>query len=293
MTIGTNWQVCPVDASFSDYAAHDTTQQDAWRAAYEDAAEKARAAAFYQAAQAVVIAGIQAAAADNAADKQYDIANRQMQIAEEEYQRYKDHFICVEHALADDACVDELYAPDYETRANRAIVDVRKQFSEARSKLSRIRSRYCLADFSRDLCDLEVQEAKAIAAAKDAAYRYEETEQKAYDDRRFNRRIQVSNLGRNIQAQQVATYTGAMDLANQSIATRLGGINNFLGALSGGISGMIQANMQSQLAPSVYTNMYAGVNAPNPYGSAYNFNYGGPSPIGAGAGTFSGYGGMY
>lgn len=290
MTIGTSWSVCPVDATFSAYAAHDSQQQDLWRTRYEEAADAARQAAFYQAAQAVIIAGIQAAAADHAADQQWNIANRQMTIAEEEYERYKEHFICVEHELADDACEDQLYTPDYETRPNRTVVDVRRQFSQARKRLERQRSRYCLNDFGRAMCDLEAKEARATAAGKDAGYRYEESQQIMFDDRRFNRRIQVSNLGRNIQAQQVQTYASAMGMANAAIATRLSGINNFLGAVSGGISGMIQANLATQISPSPFTNAYAGATSPYNFhtGTGSHFQYGGPTPLGSAAAGVNG-----
>lgn len=286
MTIGasTNWQVCPVDASFGDYAAHNTSEEDKWREEYKNASEAAKEAAFYQAAQAVIIAGLQVAAANYAADKQYDIANRQMSIAEAEYQRYKDHFICVEHKLADDACVDVLYTPDYVTRAGRAVVDIRRQFDGARKRLARQRSRYCMSDFCNDMRDIEVEEAKMTAVAKDAAYRYEELERDKFDDRRFNRRMQVSNIGRGIYNSQSNTYNAGMEVANQSIMTRLAGWNNFLGALSGGISGMIQANYQSRLAPSQAIQPSVSNGQPYGYGSTgstFNYNNAHTGPTGS------------
>lgn len=288
MTIGTTTYNLGVSgAAWGDYSAHNAQINADWITAYNDAAEKARTAAFFQAAQAVIIAGIQANAASHAADRQWDIANRQMTIAEDEYQRYKDHFICVEHHLADDACNEVLYVPDYVTRAGRAQADIRVQFDVARRKLARTRSRYCVSDMARSLCLLEAEEAKAIAAARDASYRAEEIRRDAYDDRRFNRRISVSNLGRTIQAQQVSTYQGAMGMADAAIGTKLNGMNNFLGALSGGISGIIQANLQKQIAPSPFVGAYANSGPQSAYGG-YQFNYGGPSPMGAGAATGSG-----
>ena len=296
MTLGTNWNVCPVDASFSDYSSHDADQQDKWREQYIAAAELARTAAFYQAAQAVIIAGIQAAAADYAADQQWNIANRQMSIAEEEYARYKEHFICNEHLLADEACAVTVPVPDYVTRADRSVTDVRRSFDQARRKLARNRSRYCMADFSRRMCDLEAVEAKTVAQTRDASYRFEEERVRALDDARFNRAIQVANLGRGIQATQVSTYNSAMGIANSAIATRLGGINNLLGAVSGGLGGLIQAQYNvnaARIAESPFRNAYAsspglGIGTNH----QYNFGYGGPAPLGAGAGSIGYNGGL-
>lgn len=291
MTLGTNWNIGTPDADFDDYAAHDAAQQQAWREQYIAAAELARTAAFYQAAQAVIIAGIQAAAADNAADKQYDIANRQMIIAEEEYQRYKDRFWCNEHKLADEACEVTVPTPDYVIRADRSAADVRRSFDQARRKLARSRSRYCMADFTRAMCDLDAVEAKTIAQTRDASYRYEEERVRVLDDTRFNRALQVANIGRGIQATQLATYQSAMQLANESIATRLGGINNLLGAVSGGLSGVIRAQYNYNAAQAVAASPFHSSYATTPSianNHPYNFNYGGPAPMGAGAGAVGG-----
>lgn len=281
MTIGTNWNVCPVDATWSDYSGHDSTMQNNWREDYRYAAELAKEAAFYQAAQAVIIAGIQAAAADYAADKQYDIADRQMKIAEDEYARYKEHFFCNEHAMAKEACDIEVPEADYETRANRAMADVRREFAAARRKMSRSRSRYCLADFSRTLCALEASEARAIASARDTAYRFEEKHVRALDDVRWARKKDVFALGRGIMEHQSSTYSSAMALASDSLATRLGGINNFLGAVSGGIQGMIQSNYAARVADSPYRNAYSHSGPHSVAQSRLSYGIGGPSPLGS------------
>lgn len=276
-----NWS-SDVDATFAQYeGVYDQwqTAQDAQHAAYiaawNQASADARAAAFYQAAQQVIIAGIQAAAAQYAADRQFDIADRQMNIAEAEFERYQEHFVCVENKLADEACEEEKYEPDYDTKSARAIVDVRKQFDLARKRLTRLRSRWCLDDFSKDLCDLETREAQAIAAAKDAAYRHEEAYAQAQCDARFNRATQVSNIGRGIQATGISTFAQGANNALGAVQTQLNGFNNVLGALSGGLSGIIQ----TQFAPSVNT-------IPSPYTNAYSTYT--PQAIGGG-----GYGGAY
>ena len=283
MTIGTHWSVCPVDATFSAYAAHDRAMQESWQERYSEAAEAARSAAFHQALQAVAIAGIQAAAADYAADRQWDIANRQMTIAEDEYERYKENFICNEHRMAQEACDIEVPEADYETRANRAVADIRREFATARRQLNRTRSRYCLVDFSRSLCDMAAREARAVAAARDAAYRHEEAYTRALDDVRWGRGKDVFSLGRGIMTQQDSTFASAMGLASDATATRLGGINNFLGALSGGIQGMIQANYARQIAPSPFSSSYAAQGPGLAMTNGYTFNYGGPTPLGSGA----------
>lgn len=290
MTIGTNWHVGTPSASIGEYVAHDTIQQQMWRESYDKAAEAAKDAAFYQALQAVVIAGLQAAASDHAADKQWDIANRQMSIAEDEYARYKDHFICNEHKLADEACAITVPVANYTVRANRAAADLRRQFSVARNSLMRSASRYCIHDVAHTLGELADKEARAIASARDAAYRYEEDRAQTLSDNRFNRAVSVANIGRGIQGAQLNAYSGAMTMANNAIGTRLSGINNFLGAVSGGISGLVQANLAARISPSPFTGAIAGNGPGMAYTTPYNFGVGGPSPMGAGAST-AGYNG--
>lgn len=283
MTIGTTFNVGTADASFSDYANHDEAQQERWVDAYRFAAGEARQAAFYQAAQAVIIAGIQAAAADHAADRQWDIANRQMTIAEEEYARYQLHFFCNEHNMADEACALEIPIANYDRRANRALHDIRRQFNNQRRMMARNRSRYCLVDFTRQLGMLSASEARATAAARDAAYRHEETHVRALSDVRFSRQQIVFGLGRGIFAGQDSSYSGAMGLASDSVATRLSGLNNLFGAISGGFSGMIQANYANRIANSPFMNSYSGATPFNSMVNGYTFGVGGPNPNGSGA----------
>lgn len=250
--IATN--TCAINASWSDHKGvfddwlkAQTASQAAWAAAYADAAEKARLAAFFQAAQQLAIAGLQYAAAQYIADKQFNIADRQMKIAETEHARYTEHFWCVENKLADEQCGIPEYTPDYETQAARSVLDVRRQFDVARQQLLRTRTRYCgrMIDFA--MCDMAGAEARAAAEARNKAYRYEEARRDSKSDTRFNRMLQVSNLGRNIAAQSVRDMQAAGQLEMGILQQRLGSINNVLGALSGGLSGIIQ----TQFAPSV------------------------------------------
>lgn len=250
--IATN--TCAINASWSDHKslfdswlAAQTASQGVWAAAYADAAEKARLAAFFQAAQQLAIAGLQYAAAQYIADKQFEIADRQMRIAETEHDRYTQHFWCVENLLADEQCALPEYTPDYLTQSARAVLDVRKQFDVQRQQLLRMRTRYCGRVIDFGLCDLAGAEARAAAEARDKAYRYEEARRDAKSDLRFNRQLQVSNLGRNIAAQSVRDMQAAGQLEMGVLQQRLGSINNVLGALSGGLSGIIQ----TQFAPSV------------------------------------------
>ena len=87
-----------------------------------------------------------------------------------------------------------------------------------------------------------------------------------------------------------------MGIANSAIATRLGGINNLLGAVSGGLGGLIRAQYNvnyAQIAESPFRNAYAsspglGIGTNH----QYNFGYGGPAPLGAGAGSIGYNGGL-
>lgn len=226
----------------------------AWQEAYAYSAGEAYELAVFQALQGIVFAGLQYASADRTADLQYDIADRQMRIAEEEYQRYKDNYVECEDALAAEICATECEAPDYDVRADRALRDVRKQFSMARKKLERSRMRYCMADQLRAHCELEKAEALAVVQARDLAYRYAEKRADFLDERRWNRRVVILQHGRSIQTGQMQAYSNASVQASAALQSGQDATRNLLGTISGGIGSILNANYANNLAGYYNTN---------------------------------------
>ena len=207
----------------------------AWQASYAYAADQAYKLAIFQALQGIAFGVLQYASADRTADQQYDIANRQMVIAEEEYARYKAQYAPCEDALRAEICALELPTVDYDTRADRALRDVRIQFSNTRRQNERSRSRYCMSDQLFLECELNKAEALAVIAARDTAYRYAEAYQDTLDARRWERRVTMFGFGRDIMSGQSNTYTGSMGAASDALSARQGAYDNLLSTISGSL----------------------------------------------------------
>jgi hypothetical protein len=255
-----------LDAAISSCRG-DNPCEAAWQASYAYAADQSYKLAIFQALQGVAFGLMQYASADRTADQQYDIANRQMVIAEEEYARYKAVYVECEDNLAREICALVTPPVDYATRADRALRDVRREFTITRSKLERSRARYCMSDQLRAECNLDKAEALAVIMARDTAYRYAEKYNDFLDERRWSRRVVILQHGRNIMAGQSATYDSgsamaaqALDNGQQAFANLLGTISGAVGSVgnaysarSGAFRSFSQANINSGVGNSLIT----------------------------------------
>lgn len=232
--------------------AEDNPCEASWQASYAYAADKAYELAVYQALTTIAFGVMQYASADRTADQQYDIADRQMVIAEEEYARYKELFIPCEEAFVEEQCAIEKPTAEYAIRANRITRDVRKQFAIERQKLGRARRRFCLADYAHDLLDMSKAEALAVVAARSAAYREAEERHDLLDAKRWDKRTWAINLGREVMTGQSGIYTSGAGMAYDAVGARGNAMRNLLGTLSGAVSAIMTANYAPQInAPSI------------------------------------------
>lgn len=212
--------------------------------------------AQWQAALGTLFAFLQYQSADRTADLQYDIANRQMLIAEEEYDRYKCVYVACEDRLAAEICAETVPEVEYDVYADRALRDVRKQFGLLEEKLSRSRRRYCASDHYRRGCELQKSEALAVIAARESAYRYAEARQDFLEDRRWSRRLNILQHGRNIFSGQSATYNSGSGLATNALAAGQRAKDQLFSNLF---------NIGNNLITSYYQSSFG----PNPLGTGY------------------------
>lgn len=226
----------------------DNPCEAAWQTAYAYAADQAYDLAVFQALQGIVFAGLQYASADRNADLAYDIANRQMVIAEEEYDRYKEVYVECEDALAAEICAMECPEPDYDTRADRALRDVRKQFTIARKQLERNRRRYCMSDQLRDHCEMSKDEALAVVQARDIAYRYAETRHDYLDERRWDRRVVILQHGRNVKTDSSSQYSSGASGATAALQAMTNNTAELFGTISGGIGAVLNARYAQNIS---------------------------------------------
>lgn len=233
--------------------AADNPCEAAWQASYAYAADRAYDMAVYQALQMIAFGILEYASADRTADLQYEIADRQMVIAEEEYARYKEVFVPCEEALNAEVCALDAVVVEYDFRADRAQRDVRRQFGVARRMRMRARNKFCIADLDRDLCNLAKAESLAVVAARDAAYRRAEERRDQLEDERWAKKTWGVNLGRQVMTGQSSIYQGAMGIAAQAVGAQGNAMRNLLGTLSGAVSNIMTANYAPQInAPSVF-----------------------------------------
>lgn len=230
----------------------------AWQATYTYYADKQFDMAKWQSLLGLAYGYLQYKSADRTADRQYDIANRQMKIAEEEYARYKCIYVECEDRYSSEICAEALPDVDYNTHANRLERDVHKKFSLARSKLMRSRRKYCLPDTLMTMDQMERAEALAAVAARDTAYRYAESRQDFYEDRRHSRRMDIFTHGRNIMTGQNGTYAGAMGYATRAIGAQGQAKSSLYNTIFGVGQNMLNSYYATQISPFPYGSGYTG-----------------------------------
>lgn len=236
-----------------DACAADNPCEGAWQASYAYAADRAYDLAVYQALQMIAFGVMQYASADRTADMQYEIADRQMIIAEEEYQRYKDVYIECEEALNAEVCALVRPTVEYGQVRASALRAVTKQFSLQRAKMLRVRKRFCAVDTLHDVCDLNKTEALVSIAAMQAATKAAEERRDFLENERWTKKTWGVSLGRQVMTGQSDIYAGAMGLASDAVGARGNAMRGLLGTLSGAVGGILNASYGPQInAPTVF-----------------------------------------
>lgn len=246
--ISQNLGICPVDGTAANVEAlvdkqiaYEKERYQKWVAEYRYQSNQLLAMATLSQLAQQYFADKALEASKDAAEKQWNIANRQMEIAEAEYERYKERFFCNEHNMAAEACEPFEGDPQYEIAAIRATRNARISFAPQYRAYQRARSRYCMCDDLADFCDLDKEEALATVAARNFAFEAEDVRANRRREYYDNFRQNVANFGREIQTTQLNTYAGAMPTAvaatnlvanarRERYATWAGGINNVLSA---------------------------------------------------------------
>lgn len=165
------------------------------------------------------------------ANDQASLANRQLVMAEKEYCRYTTVFAPVEDATMAEVAADPRYVPQYELHMGRARNDAARAFGKAITGLNRRLSRYCAGANANLLREIHSEWARTEVDAVNHAWRYEELQAWRRDDVQFNRRLQMFNIGRSLQASatgDMRAATAAIGGANEAL---MGGMSGYYGAL--------------------------------------------------------------
>lgn len=185
------------------------------------------------------------------ANDQAALANRQLVIAEKEYCRYTTIFAPVEDATMAAVAADPRYVPQYELHMGRARNDAARAFGKAITGLNRKLSRYCAGANANLLREIHSEWARTEVDAVNHAWRYEELQTWRRDDVQFNRKLQMFNVGRSLQASatgDMRAATAAIGGANEAL---MGGMSGYYGALQASFGRFSGYLMQQSRANSL------------------------------------------
>jgi len=223
--------------------------QTEWLAAWV-AAQAATAAAQ------VLLANNALQAAENAANQQYDLANRELSIAEAEYARFTEYFAPCENASVQEECARPEYTEPIEKEANRAAVETRVQFANAMQQMQRRRNRYCVGSMVAAERTFAIEQARAVAGAKEQVRRYLEDRQFQRQQTYFDRKMRVLSMGRNLPTEAISGINNAASIDSRGQEWALAARNQFLSAISRGIGNVIGAGVSAFVGPVPLQNSF-------------------------------------
>lgn len=205
-----------------------------------DYAERARAAAVRDAALVRRIAAV-AIAIDNAAQliknfrDQRDIADRSMKIAEAQHQHIERNYWPREQTfLAEFGTPEAVETAEALGRryAGRLVSSVAAAFAREIKRADCKASRYCTSARAKNVQDLMLARATAIANARVLGREIGFMEVQARQDRNYDRRMQAVGIGRGLLSQAADLYSkagGGLANVGRELTSRLNSAVEFFG----------------------------------------------------------------
>lgn len=222
----------------------------------------------------VAVATLNTLAQIKIAEKQFSLAKDYAKLAEDRLDRFRDRYAHLERAKMYEVGSEPIAEPDY-TRARYAAESyTRAAFSSGNNTLATMRGRYRICMGNSLANDLAVAQAISMDDGANFNYRDEEHYAIISNDRRFNKRSSVLNLGRDNHAQSATyaqlasnTYAGLSNLANQGAqgaASLLGYLNErretqYADAFSGTTS--LTGSAGYQIFPGLFSGASLGPNS--------------------------------
>lgn len=199
-----------------------------WAAPQYDASGEAADRSAYIAAQ-VALSAASIALYTFIQNKQYDIAKQYRNISKDKWNRFKDKYAPLERKMLNETSGTPEPVTDYNSAQGQGSAAVSGAFAQSKSALASYAKMYGLClDHSLGLDLL-----RARASDDTVNYNYRDAENYNYyrSDKRWNRRSDILNLGRN----NAATAFSYASHANLS----LGGVAGAIASASNGVSGIL------------------------------------------------------
>lgn len=172
---------------------------------------------------ATAVALVNTVTAVNIADKQYKIAKDYYDLARQKWDRFRRIYMPCERKEVTEACNTPEYVPQYKDKSNTYLTSVRYQYGGVKDFLMDMYDRYCICSSDSIFRDVAVLQGMAENDSINFAYREEEARKEAKDDKRWNRRSQALNRGRDIQS-QATSYAKAAAGAYGDLGKTIGGV---------------------------------------------------------------------
>ena len=188
-----------------------------------------------QAAAAVAVAVIQAGVAKGVADKQYDIAKKQLAIAQFVQDTWKTNHLPCELKLLAEVCAEPMYVPQYDMVTARAGNDVAIAFSKQRTEIRRKLSVYSVGSFIALERQMGIAEALVTTDAIASARRREDGRAELKKQQRIENQNRAVALGRNLLDQSGSAMRAAAagySAGGSTIASAVNSGAQLLGYLS-------------------------------------------------------------
>lgn len=175
------------------------------------------------------------------ADRTYDLANRQLRLAEEMYTYYKAQFQPHEVKLGEQInnYFNNPYRQQYETTGGRFVTAARMQMIGKRREVLMCASQYCTGAVKSSMKTLAVQEANLVANAMNSAVKYEDLREKRLTDKWLQTRLAFIQAGRGVASQGITGIDGAVKAFSSFQADPGAALARLLGTVAYTVGGII------------------------------------------------------
>lgn len=177
------------------------------------------------------------------AKRTYELANRQLQLAEKMFNYYKEQFQPHETALGGqiDNYFANPYKPQYEITGGRFALSARMQMVGKRRELFMCTSQYCTGAITSSLKDLAIQEANLVANAMNTGVKYEKLREHKLEQKWLTTRFAFISAGRGVSQQGITGIDGAQKAFHSFGADPGAALGQLLGTIAYTVGGIIPA----------------------------------------------------
>lgn len=177
------------------------------------------------------------------AKRTYELANRQLQLAEKMYDTYKKEFQPHETDLGNqiDNYFGNPYRPQYQITSGRFALNARIKMVGKRRELFMCSSQYCTGAVTSALKDLAIEEAQAVANAMNSGVKYEKLREHKLEQKWLSTRLAFVQAGRGVAQQGVTGIDGAVTAFHSFGADPGAALSQLLGTIAHTVGGIIPA----------------------------------------------------